>query len=68
MNGVTSETEKLLQRTNQLADDIQQKSEYALKWVVTEMERRYELFSQKGVRDIGSSWKHLLFLKSQRWL
>ncbi|KMK77809.1 DNA translocase FtsK [Alkalihalobacillus pseudalcaliphilus] len=26
---------------------------HALKWVVTEMERRYELFSQKGVRDIG---------------
>ncbi|NEU29978.1 DNA translocase FtsK [bacterium LRH843] len=25
----------------------------ALKWVVQEMERRYELFSQKGVRDIG---------------
>lgn len=25
----------------------------ALKWAVLEMERRYELFSQKGVRDIG---------------
>ncbi|WP_227936561.1 DNA translocase FtsK [Alkalihalobacillus deserti] len=25
----------------------------ALKWVVLEMERRYELFSQKGVRDVG---------------
>ncbi|WP_209123904.1 DNA translocase FtsK [Alkalihalobacillus sp. BA299] len=25
----------------------------ALKWVVAEMERRYELFSQQGVRDIG---------------
>ncbi|MBU8905227.1 DNA translocase FtsK [Desertibacillus haloalkaliphilus] len=25
----------------------------ALKWVVEEMERRYELFSQRGVRDIG---------------
>ncbi|KGA98745.1 hypothetical protein AJ85_07350 [Alkalihalobacillus alcalophilus ATCC 27647 = CGMCC 1.3604] len=25
----------------------------ALKWVVAEMERRYELFSQRGVRDIG---------------
>ncbi|GAF64264.1 DNA translocase [Bacillus sp. TS-2] len=25
----------------------------ALKWVVSEMERRYELFSEKGVRDIG---------------
>lgn len=25
----------------------------ALKWAVAEMERRYELFSQKGVRDIG---------------
>ncbi|WP_274379441.1 DNA translocase FtsK [Alkalihalobacterium alkalinitrilicum] len=25
----------------------------ALKWVVAEMERRYELFSQQGVRDLG---------------
>ncbi len=25
----------------------------ALKWVVNEMERRYELFSQRGARDIG---------------
>ncbi|MFC0473219.1 DNA translocase FtsK [Halalkalibacter kiskunsagensis] len=25
----------------------------ALKWVVLEMERRYELFSQKGCRDVG---------------
>jgi S-DNA-T family DNA segregation ATPase FtsK/SpoIIIE len=25
----------------------------ALKWVVLEMERRYELFSQQGVRDVG---------------
>ncbi len=25
----------------------------ALKWVVAEMERRYELFSQQGVRDVG---------------
>lgn len=25
----------------------------ALKWVVEEMERRYELFSQQGVRDVG---------------
>ncbi|WP_096202643.1 DNA translocase FtsK [Bacillus sp. FJAT-45350] len=25
----------------------------ALKWVVEEMERRYELFSQRGVRDLG---------------
>ncbi len=25
----------------------------ALKWVVLEMEKRYELFSQKGVRDVG---------------